>query len=286
MTPAGKCYIQYPSRTDQFKLWNVSDIHLGSACCSKNKLREDMERIRDDPNSFWVGGGDYADYIAPNDKRWSAGEVDAELLPTNKLSNIGIEMYGYLRDLFKPVRHKCLGLAVGNHEVKYMAMNNQAGLHGWLCTELQVPNLGYAAIFDVIFARIKCKRPMLLRAEPQAASSRTSFRVALHHGYGGATTPAGKLNSLISFMRNVEADIYFFGHVHDQKGQRINTLGADEKCTKLVNFEKLGIISGSYLKTYSDHHTSYGEMKGYSPTSLGAAFVGIRPEDRRVWGEV
>jgi hypothetical protein len=44
----------------------------------------------------------------------------------------------------------------------------------------------------------------------------------------------------------------------------------------------VGVISGSYLKTYAQGVTTYGEQKGYEPTSLGAAWVQIHPESRRL----
>ena len=87
-------------------------------------------------------------------------------------------------------------------------------------------------------------------------------------------------------MHNVEADIYFMGHVHEQKGQRNVRLGANATCDKLSARESIGVITGSYLKTYSNKCTSYGEVKGYTPTPLGAARVTIRPETREIKGEV
>jgi hypothetical protein len=46
------------------------------------------------------------------------------------------------------------------------------------------------------------------------------------------------------------------------------------------------VISGSYLKTYAQGVTSYGEQKGYEPTTLGAAWVAIKPQTRDIWGRV
>jgi hypothetical protein len=284
MTPAGRTYIHHGSRTDEFRIWNVSDIHLGSASCAKEQLKRDLKIIEDDPFSFWYAGGDLADYISPNDKRWNANEIDEELLSAGKLGNIGITMYEHLRDLFSPIKHKCLGLGQGNHETKYMSMNNQQGLHGWLCTELGVPNIRYSAIMDLVFCRTTgAKVPHIAKKSGKRSEA---FRVAIHHGFGGAATPAGKLNALLRWMRIVDADIFFFGHVHDQKAQRLQRLGANRDCTKQVNKDKVGVISGGYLKTYAENQTSYGEMKGYEPTTLGASYVTIRPNDREVWARV
>jgi hypothetical protein len=113
-----------------------------------------------------------------------------------------------------------------------------------------------------------------------------TFRVWCHHGAGAAQTKGGKINRLVSFMRNFDADIFFMGHVHDQMGARIQVLTADNDCTRLRNRQKVGVISGSYLKTYDQGVTSYGEQKGYEPTTLGAAWVAIQPWHREIWGRI
>jgi hypothetical protein len=59
-------------------------------------------------------------------------------------------------------------------------------------------------------------------------------------------------------------------------------LGADAACTKLVQFERLGMVAGSYLKTYQQGTTTYGEQRGYRPTSLGPAVAHINPEAREL----
>jgi hypothetical protein len=69
-------------------------------------------------------------------------------------------------------------------------------------------------------------------------------------------------------------------------GARLQVLEANADCTKLTNRTKIGVVSGSYLKTYAQGVTSYGEQKGYEPTTLGAAHVQIRPDTREVWGRV
>ena len=40
------------------------------------------------------------------------------------------------------------------------------------------------------------------------------------------------------------------------------------------------------MKTYQQGTTTYGEQKGYSPTTLGAAWIGIRPDGRKVWANI
>jgi len=291
MEAGGKRYIQHPSRSDVFTIYNLADLHLGSAATAEAHLARDIEAIRADPHAFWFGGGDYAEYISYKDRRHNL-QAFAPWLTVDDLSNLGRVLARRVRDTLKPIAHKCLGLLFGNHEDTYERTQEQTDLHGWLCQELCVPNLRYSAFVDVVFERNPRKR---LPASSMTPASRkdlskyggsSAFRFLLHHGAGAATTPGGKLNKLIQFMQMFDADIYMIGHVHDQKGQRLVTVGANDKCDGIVSRDKVGVITGSYLRTYAKGVTTYGEKKGYAPVPLGASFVRIRPETREVKAEV
>jgi hypothetical protein len=285
MKADGKRYIHYPSRSSEISIWNLSDLHVGSAGCAESLIRRDVDRILKDENSFWLGGGDYADFIGYRDKRFDPNSM-ADWIKISDLGDIGRKSMSRVRDILWPIRHKCLGLLAGNHETKYQLSHEHDSLHAWLCTELEAPCLGYCALFDIVFCRTSCKAPRLVPSNGSQKKTARTFRVFAHHGSGFATTPGGKLNKLISCMDAFDADIYFLGHVHDQVGRRQVSLGADQKCTKLTHKERIGVISGSYLRTYTQGVTTYGEMKGYKPVNLGAAYVCVRPSTGEMRGEV
>jgi len=159
-----------------------------------------------------------------------------------------------------------------------------------LCNELEAPDLQYCALFDLVFVRkARTKKPYLSEESPAQEDGKgrsVTFRVFGHHGAGYAQTPGGKLNRLVQFMQSFVADIYFCGHVHDKVGRREPALGANADCTKIEAYERVGVISGSYLKTYAQGTTTYGEQRGYRPTTLGAATVRINPDKRKVRGEI
>ena len=287
MEAAGKRYIEHGSRSDALTIWNLSDLHLMSRACAEDKLREDIETIENDPHSFWLGGGDYCEFIGHTDKRFDPDSV-AEWVSVKDLGRLGERGIRHCRELFWPIRHKCLGLLMGNHEKYYELHTEHEGLHSWLCTELGVSNLRYSSLFDVVFIRNpRAKTPRLLQGPVKRNGfSKVAFRIFCHHGAGFAQTPGGKLNKLIQFMQSFDADVYFCGHVHDKVGRREPTIGGNPACDKLVAHERLGIISGSYLKTYAQGVTTYGEQRGYRPVSLGAAWVKIRPETRQLRAEI
>ena len=284
MEVKGKRYIIHPSRSDSFTIWNLSDLHWWSKATDEKGIREDIETVKNDPYSFWLGGGDYSEAIGFTDKRFDPDCVP-DRIKVSDLGKIGWVQANEIKDLFTPIKGKCLGLLLGNHEKHLQLKKEQSHLHSWLCAELQVPNLEYSALFDVVFCRTG-KTIILQNHSPGRSIPRESFRFFVHHGAGFATTPGGKLNKLIGFMDSFDADIYMIGHVHDQTARRQVTIGANAECTKLIQHVKLGVISGSYLKTYAQGNTSYGEQRAYRPTVLGAAKVTIKPENREFYGEI
>ena len=288
MEPAGKRYILHGSRTDWISIYNFADLHLFNRGCARKRLERDLDALKNDPLAFWVGGGDYTEAISVSDKRWDADAV-SEDLQISDLSRLGRVQTEAVAKLFEPVRHKCLGLLLGNHEKVYQKVKEQGDLHGWLCTHLDVPNLGYSAIFDVVFVRMpRLKTPRLVWKAPDKSerNQTRTVRIMAHHGSGYATTPGGKLNKLIQFMQNFDADLFYCAHVHDQKAQRLVRIGANADCTELVEQQRLGLITGSYLRTYAKGVTTYGEQKGYAPVPLGASCVRIKPDTGEMKSEI
>lgn len=289
MEASGKRYILYGSRKAEFKIYNISDCHLLNAACNEKALDTDIRAIANDPFSFWIGGGDYADFIGYDDGKRFDPDCVSDKLSIKDLGQLGKRSVEMVRDKFRPIAHKCFGLILGNHEKQYQRRHQQEDLHAWLCTELGVANLGYSVLFDIVFCRkARTRAPVYsLESPTEGAESRQSFRVFAHHGAGYAQTPGGKLNRLTEFMKVFDADVYFCGHVHDKVGRRFVQLGADAACKKLTHRVRLGVISGSYLETYKQgKQPSYGEMRGYAPTAMGAAWISITPNTRALSAEI
>ena len=274
----GVQHILHSSALDKFRIWNLADLHLFNAGTAYDRLERDIKEIGDDPYSFWFGGGDNAEYISPNDPRFDP--LTLSNLTLKDLANLGKRQTEVVRNTLKPIAHKCLGLLMGNHEWKYYIIKEQEYLHGWLCTELETPNLGYCAFADVVFVKMKMSGgPKLVRNHRKAISSTSArFRFFLHHGAGYAQTEGGKLNKLVQFMNRFDADVYLCGHVHDQMSKSIVQLTANDLCTDCKDRIRVGVISGSYLRTYAKGVCGYGERHGYMPTYLGAGSVVIDPQ--------
>ena len=288
MQTAGKLSILHRSRRDEFRIWNFADLHYGNRAIAMDELRHDIEKVRTDPHAYWFGGGDYAECIGYDDKRFDPDCVTKEL-DISALGRLGKALMEQVRDLLMPIRHKCLGMLLGNHEKRYQVVKEQGDLHGWLCTELGAINLGYCALIDVVFIRSSRGKVGLSKTNPRVSHGGNhayGVRFFLHHGAGYAQTAGGKLNRLTRFMDSFDADVYFVAHVHDQLAKRITSLGANRLCTELVDRTRVGVVTGTYLRTYHKGSTTYGEQRGYRPVPLGARFVRIIPELKDIKAEI
>ena len=153
MDAKGIRYIEYPSRKSEIKIWDICDAHLGNKAAAKDKLMADIKNIRTDPESFWLSTGDYGDFISAKDRRFDSGFIDPDIFALCDIQNYGEVLTDYVRDIFKPITHKCLGFGFGNHEWKYLREQEQTGRHGWLCREFGTLNLGYSSFFKIGFLR-------------------------------------------------------------------------------------------------------------------------------------
>ena len=284
MQAAGARYIYHGSRTDSFRIWALADFHIGNAGCHTRLLREHIEEIRTDPFSYWVGIGDYADYIGYRDGRFDP-ECIAQDLRISDLGQLGRVLTDKVAETLDPIRDKCLGLGFGNHEAKYMKHEEQQDLHAYLCTTLGAPNLGYSFLMDVTFLRenVPSKFGTVYAAPPATPCPASAFRLYGHHGAGAAATPSGKTRRLQVFMESFDADAYAVGHVHGKHALTQTIIKADRACTDLRECDRIGAITGSYLLTYKQGAAAgYGEIKGYAPSPLGAMVIDYVPDKREL----
>ena len=67
MQASGRRYIWHGSRTDTFKLVYFSDIHWLAKACAEKAVIQQRDEILADPFTFWIGGGDYGEFIGFGD---------------------------------------------------------------------------------------------------------------------------------------------------------------------------------------------------------------------------
>lgn len=288
MEATGIRLIEYKRRDATFSIYNVADIHYGSRGCAKDRLYKDIAKIHNDPYALFAVGGDYLEAIMPGDKRFDPEAVDADIR-VNDLSTLLAMLTHSLEKLFLPIAPKCLGWCYGNHEYKHYAKESQRMVHTALCDGLNVPNMNYSGWADLYFKhnpRLGREVRMSTPLEPPAEYA-AKLRVLIHHGFGASATPGGKMNALIRLVNIThDTDLVMTGHLHEQMAKLNVRLSPNTDCSEIKQRQTMVLMTGSYLRTYSPGYTSYGEMRGYQPTTLGATRATYSPSEKRLVVEI
>lgn len=252
--------IKCTGRSDKFNLVPIGDIHYGTKNCDLNKLKDTVDWIRKSPNTYWLGMGDYCEFVNPSDPRIDFANIKTSLL--EHLSNLHNKEQKDIAEILKPIAPRCIGLLHGNHEetirTKYHSNPTE-----FLATTLNTINLSYTAMIRIVFERL---------------TSRKSVIVFACHGNGSSRSEAGSINTIVGKSKDFQADVYLMGHVH-QKIVKDRDIMVMNNSGMPVMFEKKQVfgITGTFYKTYGDTTSSYAEKGGYSPTPTGCIKILIEP---------
>ena len=151
---------------------------------------------------------------------------------------------------------------VGNHEetirLKY---NFDVGYQ--LQKELQAPCLGYDGWVRLQFKRL---------------AQGTVYDIYTTHGHCGAGKSGAKVNKLEDIATFMDADIILMGHGHKKViAPPVLKLGLDDR-GNLTHRKQVAVMCGSFLRSYVENATSYGEKACYSPCDLGVVKVMLKPD--------
>jgi hypothetical protein len=259
------------SRSDQYTIIPLGDIHIGAAACDEQRLRDTVARIAGDPNCYFIGMGDYCDFIQRSDPRFDPG-VLADWIKMADLADLSRAQRDRFLDIIKPIASKCLALVLGNHEamitkhyerdIYYELVSGVKALGGW--PEDHKLAIGYTGWLNLNFYR-SSKRARV-----------TKIKINLHHGHGGGRLAGAKALNMQRRLAFHKADICIVGHTHDTlilPGAYQDTAGK-----KVVEKKQVGVVAGSFLRGFNqDGPSTYSEVKGYLPMPLAGTEIILRP---------
>ena len=253
--------IPYKISNSEFRLFCLGDIHAGTVHCVEEHIKRKVVEIKEKKNTYWIGMGDYAEFITPRDKRFdpSLRSISGWVEPDN-IAHCQTE---WLTKLFEPIKEKCVGLLYGNHENSIRIYNHDNVIKN-LCDKLEVDNLGYSCFLRLFFKRENSNESHLVKG-------------VFTHGSSGAITEGAKLMALMRFMKSFNADIYGYGHVHDYIPKSYSRMEISPQ-GKIKSSVSIGCTTGSWFRTYTQGAiASYGEQRVFPPTEIGAAMFTINP---------
>jgi predicted phosphodiesterase len=198
--------IDAPSRADKYRIVLIGDVHLGNKRADEGLLRRVVEGIAEDDHAFWLGVGDYCEFIDMRDPRFDPNELVGWLMGADQLRDIAQAETRRLLEILQPIARKCLGLVEGNHEFRQLERAGQdvyarlvEGLSGGK-RELRLDSRGTI---------------MLIARRGSNVKTAYTLRIAVTHGStagrkGGAV--ANRLEDIMAQFDNV--DVVVSGHAH------------------------------------------------------------------------
>lgn len=264
---------------EDFNLYTLSDVHIGSLFCVEHKFKEVIEEIRKDKKALVYLNGDLIQGFIKNHKNHDYRDLVKGL-------ETPIEQANHLIELLNPIKDKIIGIGMGNHELSCQKSAGDVTKYN-ICKPLEVPYGGYSATIEF------------------NSKKRFLFKAFYHHGFGSINSknrdPKRRReqneNALVDKLAQLgETDCAFMsiGHTHKLLivKPEIDLLltSKDKKIKQLYNaydFETqtAGVIpinhrwygnSGCFEVNKLKGVNGYAEMAGYAPSVLGCLKLEVR----------
>ena len=256
--------IDYKSQLDEFYVVPIGDCHLGNKGCELSRLKEMVQWIKDKPNCYWLGMGDYIDCINYTDKRFDPDTIEKKYL--GELSNCVPMQIDDFINIVRPIADKCLGFHRGNHEEKIRLQYHYDVMYE-LWKEFQKPLLEDSCVTVLDFHL------------PNEQVH--SIKIFSMHGCCGGRKGGSKINWLEDLIAYMEADIYLIAHSHIKESEIKTQLYVD-RAGRVQQRKKVLGVTGSFLRGYVQGCSSYIEKAMLPPTDLGVIRLSIRPFSRDI----
>lgn len=249
--------------TDPITLIPFGCVHRDDPGFREPLFRQCIEEIRDTPNCYGIGMGDYANFLRTTARKhlksYVADDNSFQELD-GMVKSEAITFYKrYLEVLAKA--GKLIGLAEGNH---YHEFQNSTTDTQFLCDLAKVPYLDKPA-----FIRLNVQAEF-----PSGPRTLKSFRLLAHHGdwNAGNSRVGGDVASIETKSLGFgDFDIFLAGHTHRLWGMHIPTLTIPlTGALKVIERPRAFIRTGCFMSGYDPKcQKSYAHKKLLPPTELG-----------------
>lgn len=270
-----------------YVLIDSSDYHYGSANCSRESIKEMVNKVYTKKNYFLVNKGDSIEAILPNDKRYThcSADVKDKLLTPQQQADAVVSDFSIIKD-------KIIAFGFGNHEMRLI---NTIDFGRYISAQLGVPYGTYCFKFSAVDrnnnlmhkmffthgyghitsnAKDDIQRDANIKASLKLKLSKTGFSDCVYMSMGHT-------HQLVVVEPTVENKLFLTDdgtqikqHYHTMTEQNIMFIPPDSRWYG---------CSGSFLKLYSSpgsYAISYGEVAGYSPSEIG--WLEVHVQDGKV----
>lgn len=262
-------------RGDTFRIIPIGDVHIGSKATDEDLLKKVVASIAKDKNTYWIGMGDYCEFINLRDPRFSSVDLASWIDMADLLDLAKAQRDRYLGHT-KCIAHKCLALVKGNHENSIQRHTERA-----IYEEIVAKTKEYAKFPATKVLGVGTYGWLILRfyRGDKRSEMRSIIRINLHHGFVGGKLKGAKGLNMQRWLWSHECDLALFGHSHnaDAFTEAIERVGNNNE---IIVETRRGAYCGTFRKSVAQDGETYSEIKGYFPLPLEGVEVLLRPGAR------
>jgi len=258
---------------DKITIFLFGDIHRDTTSCDAERwkwfLKQAKEYLIENPNTYFIGMGDYLDFASTKEqKKLANGELHETTM--EKLDRVVEKDCRELAGEMSFMQGHLLGLLDGNHSWKY-----QSGklLVEDLAERLQTVYLGWLSHFT-----------LLVQLTDHRQAGNVAIHFALCHGKAGGKTHGITINQVADIKQVFPvADVYCMGHDHQRGAWPTSILVPSYRPSKADTDEYVTLKqkrqflcrSGSFKRAYVDNTIGYEIGRVLRPADLGALRLDI-----------
>lgn len=245
---------------DCIEIIPISDIHILSSTFDKELLKQVVDYIKSKDNVYFIGLGDYGEFIKPYDKRFDPLTNYPDLKVKDLADIVNVELNEVKKQL-TPILNsdKCLGLAEGNHDLK-LTKDGSGHIVKNLCNEFNLRYLGYSGYLKFVFSR--------------TSTSKRNFLVYYHHGWTSSRSTGSLVNAVKNLALTHNCHLAVSGHSHSKV-----CTGPMDVSSYDGPMQKQGIVCGAFKRGVDFEKHTWEESRGYDiqKHQMGTWIVQVKP---------
>lgn len=240
---------------DDVTIIPIADVHIGDKLSNLKLLKEALERIKREPNTYTIINGDFCNMALKNSK---SDVYSDNLSPMQQVVKA--------TELLEDIKSKILLIASGNHEDRTIKETNID------VTRLIARQLGIEDRYAEAWWYLYLTFGKDIKGRP------ITYGITGLHGYGGGRKSGGKINKLEDMSQVVIADLYIMSHTH----KPIST----KSCIYIPYYQSRALSKQEmhYLMTNSfvESEDGYAEKMGFAPSNTGLTEAQLSSVKRKV----
>lgn len=240
---------------DKLTIIPIADVHIGDKLANLKLLKEVLERIKNEPNTYTIINGDLCNMALKNSK----SNVYADTLSP-------MEQVLTATELLEDIKSKILVISTGNHEDR-TKKETDIDVTRLIAKQLGIEDR-YADAWWYLY----------LTFGKDIKGRAITYGITGIHGYGGGRKSGSKINRLEDMSQVVLADLYVMSHTHKPISTKSCIYVPYYQSKALSKQEMHYLMTNSFLE--SDN--GYAEKMGFAPSNTSITEAQLSGGKKRI----